>query len=120
MEGQKVSGLYLPGMEIPDEFDQDVCIELACGINGNRYARLYNFCHGGLTEWCEIIPVPDCGRLIDADVLESVCVEQEKDNYNKQHQPRNWARAFECFEMYVSDAPTIIPASKGERHKASL
>lgn len=61
--------VLIEGMEIPKEFDPDVYIELACGVDGNRYARLYNFHHGGLTEWCEIVSVPPHGRLVDADAL---------------------------------------------------
>ena len=59
---------------------------------------------------CPLIEVPKHGRLIDADALKDVCKEQWNDEYNKTHIPRNWARAFECFDLYVDDAPTIIEA----------
>lgn len=61
--------ILIKGMELPKEFDPDVYVELACGIDGKRYARLYNFHQGWLTEWCEAVPVPPHGRLIDADAL---------------------------------------------------
>lgn len=62
----------------------------------------------------EVIEVPKHGRLIDADALKGVCKEQWNDEYNKTHIPRNWARAFECFDLYVDDAPTIIEAEGEE------
>jgi hypothetical protein len=61
--------ILIKGMEMPKEFDSDVYIELACGVDGNRYARLYNYHLGGLTEWCEIVPLPPHGRLGDLDAL---------------------------------------------------
>lgn len=106
-----MSGLYLIGMEMPDEFDSDVYIELACGIDGHRYARLYNFHHGGLTEWCEIIPVPDHGRLIDADAFIKKCKEMADDENGNQ------LDALVLLEWFLEqNAPTVIPANGGNEN----
>ena len=88
-------GIYIRGMELPKEFDPDVYIELACGIDDKRYVRLYNFHQGGLTEWCEAVPIPPHGRLIDADALEDELGQFCDDNwvYNT-----------------IRHAPAIIPA----------
>jgi hypothetical protein len=83
--------LLIRGMEMPKEFDSDVYIELACGIDGNLYARLYNCNRGGLTEWCEIVHVPQHGRLIDADDLANSITGV-------------------IYHSDLRDAPTIIPA----------
>lgn len=93
-------GIYIKGMEIPKEFDPDVYIELACGIDGDRYARLYNVHYGGLTEWCEIIPVPSHGDLID-----------RKELIKDDHQ--HYEYMSDEFYVTVRDiecAPTVIPA----------
>jgi len=115
--------VYIKGMEMPTSCfycpfrekvnpDDYVCMAL-----NKEFEETFSLIAGKRYKNCPLIPVPEHGRLIDADALESVCVEQETDNYCKQHQPRNWARAFECFEMYVSDAPTIIPASGGNENE---
>ena len=97
-----MSGVYIKGMEMPKEFDPDVYIELACGIDDKRYARLYNFHQGGLTEWCEVVPIPPHGRLIDTDAVSLEGGPYEYDEWCK------WA-----LEQY-QDAPTIIPAEEGK------
>ena len=86
-------GVYI-NIEIPKKFDQDNYIELARGIDGKNYARVYNYHFCGLTEWCEIVPVPPHGRLIDADAL-------------KKYLEDNWIPA--NFDV-IDNAPTVIPA----------
>lgn len=98
-------GIYIKNMEIPKEFDPDVYIELACGIDGNRYARLYNFHYGGLTEWCEIISVPSHGDLID-----------RKELTKNDHQHYEYmSDEFYVTVLDIESAPTIIPAEEDKR-----
>lgn len=115
-------GVYIKGMEMPKEFDPDVYIELACGIDGKRYARLYNFHIGGLTEWCEVIPVPPHGRLGDLDKLvEKIdgiwdcndMVFKPDDhccNVPEDCKGCKWVQTKDCIQRMVENAPTIIPA----------
>ena len=94
-----MSGVYIKGMEMPKN-----CAE--CPVNMNICHRGYEYLleHTELydrrADDCPLIPVPDHGRLIDADAL-------VMDNGIKEIP--------EYYEV-VCDAPTIIPADcKEER-----
>lgn len=104
--------ILIKGMELPKEFDPDVYVELACGIDGKRYARLYNFHQGGLTEWCEAVPVPPHGRLIDADALLKDGADYEYPLFDTDG---SWDCCTQCFDVdSIKNAPTIIPAEEVE------
>ena len=105
-------GIYIKGMEMPKDIEPGLVIEFADGIDGKRYARLWHYRHGGLTEWLEAIPVPPHGRLIDADAL---CMKL-KMMYAKAFGEGNTAyhAAYRSLERVVSHEPTIIPAEEGE------
>ena len=64
-----MSDSLIRGMEMPKDIEPGLVIEFADGIDGKRYARLYHYLHGGLTEWLEAVPVPPHGRLGDLDEL---------------------------------------------------
>lgn len=55
-----MSGIYIKGMEMPTEGG----IIVVYKINGQFFAA-----RAGKDELCSLIPVPDHGRLIDADAL---------------------------------------------------
>ena len=93
--------VYIRGMEMPT--DAPVIIKICPDGSVSRV-------HEGVV--ATAIPVPDHGRLIDADALTEVIISQQDDDYNKTHQAGSWARAFVCMEEYINIAPTIIPASK--------
>ena len=103
-------GVYIKGMEMPKEFDPDVYIELACGIDGDRYARLYNFHQGGITEWCEVIHVPPHGKLIEEskvlDIVSEWCPDDDG-TVGKDGDLREMLDEIEAL-------PTIIEAEEGE------
>lgn len=61
---------------------------------------------------CPLVPVPPHGRLIDADALDGIMVEQSAEEYNHHHAPRTWERALSCFRDYILAAPTIIEAEE--------
>lgn len=99
-------GIYIKNMEMPKDIEPGLVIEFADGIDGKRYARLYHYRHGGLTEWHEAVSVPPHGRLIDADAL----IVELMDRGVEGLQTDDWHE----IQQAVADAPTIIPAEEGE------
>lgn len=91
--------ILIKGMEMPKDIEPGLVIEFADGIDGKRYARLYHYQHGGLTEWLEAISIPPHGRLIDADELV----------HSYYHAP-----SFPNLCKAINDAPTVIPAEEGQ------
>lgn len=61
---------------------------------------------------CPLFPVPDHGRLIDADALITVFREMESIDWNNKAAPYSWAYAYESIEDDIDNAPTIIPAEE--------
>lgn len=60
-------GLYID-MEMPKEIEPALVIDFCEDLDGRRYARFYHYRYGGLTDWHEVLEVPEQhGRLIDAD-----------------------------------------------------
>jgi hypothetical protein len=92
-------GIYIKGMEMPQKIEQGLVVKFAVGIDGKRYARLYHYLYGSLTDWLEAVPVPPHGRLVDADVL-------RKNMAEDYYTPRALS--------HIDDTPTIIPAEEGE------
>ena len=92
-----MAGIYIPGMELPDK-NHVVLLEL--NYDGKAFAAY----DGGRTRLAEFdaIPVPDHGRLIDADAL----IEQKEWAFDGVGQTEmvNVAE--------IVNAPTIIPADK--------
>lgn len=101
--------VYIPGMEMPKDIEPGLVIEFADGIDGKRYARLYHYRHGGLTEWCEAVPVPPHGRLGDLDALKARAT---KRLYASNH--GSMAEAYYAALIDLIDAePAVIPADTG-------
>lgn len=99
--------ILIKGMEMPKDIEPGLVIEFADGIDGKRYARLYHYRHGGLTEWLEAVPVPPHGRLIDADAMQ-----KEWFNLNFDRKITDGTLAYWNFQL--SKIPTIIEAEDGE------
>ena len=98
--------ILIKGMEMPEDIEPGLVIEFANNINGKRYARLYHYRHGGLTEWLEVISVPPHGRLIDADRLKAD---------NPRHMNLDVPYVTEVtVEEIIDEAPTIIEAEEGK------
>lgn len=101
-----MSGIYIPGMEIPKEagiyrIEFDQC--------GNPYLLSEN---GDLGLW-HIISVPDHGRLGDLDKLEASFLKfLDKQNDDWMKTPTGMAeRAMRVADWrIIKAAPTIIPA----------
>lgn len=110
-----MSGIYIPGMEMPTTGLYLVSVDNSCGKDETvmTVKRML-----GNRDVCQIIgayslvPVPDHGRLIDADALDDILADQSEDAYNRTHAPRSWERALSAMRDYLEDAPTIIPADK--------
>jgi len=111
-----MSGIYIPGMEMPTrciacQLNYDSC---ACILTGTRfYKHGVDFDPGEekLPD-CPLIPVPDHGRLIDADALTAHFKEIADIEWNKKAAPLSWTYAFEDVMDDIANAPTIIPADK--------
>jgi len=91
-----MADILIRGMEMPS-------IELEWRIIRDQDGKWYAIDVNAETtdgEWHEIVPVPPHGRLIDADAL-------RKDMAEDYYTP---TRAL----GHIDDAPTIIPAEKGE------
>ena len=92
--------VYIKGMEMP-----------SCGLTVTIYpdGRVVQFLgYGEKKQLGTAIPVPDHGRLIDADAL----------NYTMLYK-ENWmngtaVEAPAVWKSDLDDAPTIIPAEEGE------
>ena len=98
-----MSGVYIKGIDIPKScwactfFDSDGF----CVIDGlSRDAEEKTN--------CPLIPVPDHGRLIDADEYRNEFMNAVYDELNDDS---DWNRANRIIDAF-DDAPTIIPASK--------
>lgn len=99
--------VLIDGMEMPKDIEPGLVIEFADGIDGKRYARLYHYRHGGLTEWHEAVPVPPHGDLIDRAELwveiNKICDRRDAGIITD----------LTCLQQILSalrHAPTIIPA----------
>ena len=109
-----MSGLYLPGMEMPTS-----CI--SCLLNSGEKRPEYGltiYCpySSGVISWrdrafdngrlasCGIVPVPEHGRLIDADAI--------LNSKGVGTQIAGWGKMYH--ETVIEYAPTIIPASGEE------
>lgn len=111
-----MAGIYIPGMEMPEncekcpllDYEEGFC--LASGVKGKSGWYESVLCPGsikdGRHEDCPLTPVPDHGRLIDADTMEKECCHGCK---NELHKYSN------CIDCALANAPTIIPADKEER-----
>ena len=106
-------GIYIPGMEMPKacvfcelyESDRFWCSASRKEIDCDNYESVAHF--------CPLIPVPDHGRLVDADSLRSTMYHEafETDSPMQKWDSGCWIR-YKMFERAEEAAPTIIPADK--------
>ena len=102
--------VYIKGMEMPTscfqcEFRTKIDPDnLMCIITQKTFEeRFYHIEHRD--ESCPLIPVPDHGRLIDADAL--------KVSLSFAKQTAEWAvPALRAVLMVIDEMPTIIPADE--------
>ena len=102
-----MSGIYIPGVQMPKTCydclfqDDEYFGSIKC-----RYAKTWGSYSSRAVD-CPLIPVPDHGRLIDADALDKAIGEEVHECA--------WDNAsFSGYRVWdlLDDAPTIIPADK--------
>ena len=90
--------VYIKGMEMPKSCFEckllDYTDTYKCRVRFESLAREHGI-NISRPDWCPLIPVPDHGRLIDADALV----------HSYYHAP-----SFHNLCKAINDAPTIIPA----------
>ena len=110
-----MSGIYIPGMEMPRG-----CA--FCKIKKRNGKKMV--CPFSDEEWdihdpmssefrlsdCPLVPVPDHGRLIDADAHLSA-LEKYRNTYEQEHK-LPWGITLDAFEWELTQAPTVIPADE--------
>lgn len=116
--------VYIKGMEMPTKCEEcewsttDRSGFFGCRLTGNIVIRKRE---KDRPDWCPLVPVPEHGRLIDADALRQ-SINESIDECHK------WANEVESGEMYarvlqsigtfvecalrVKAAPTIIPVDQ--------
>lgn len=109
-----MSGIYIRGMEMPTKcvdciLDHKFFKWLEC----NKHVTGDMIKDGRRSPACPLIPVPDHGRLIDADALRAKMYHEafETDTPMQKWDSGCWIR-YKMFERMEEAAPTIIPASK--------
>ena len=107
-------GVYIKGMEMPTSCDQCPFLAEADEYNAcfiNEEFIPWEWANDDSVEqihpkplWCPLAPVPEHGRLIDADALVSVLAILQDKGSN--------AVVWEQMRYIADDMPTIIPADK--------
>ena len=113
-----MSGIYIPNMEMPTRcFACSMCDMGCCGISKGPYIEYRDvdieLAMNARPDWCPLVPVPDHGRLIDADALIQDSYKKARGILEESMNPCDRAvviSAVKCSE--IIDAPTIIPADK--------
>lgn len=102
-----MSGIYLPGMEMPKP-GQIVLVEI--DENGDVFAAY----DGGRTKLSQykVVPVPPHGRLGDLDKLERMFADIDNAPYSCFDGSEPFYSADDAARI-IRLAPTIIPADKG-------
>ena len=103
-----MSGIYIKGMEMPKTChccimcvqvsDGDIDWHWECCLLCEKVSRFAT----DIIPGCPLIPVPDHGRLIDADALMK----------QVEHDTPLSAVYEKTMRRYLNNAPTIIPADK--------
>ena len=104
-------GIYLPNMDMPKSCAGcPTCREgttldgdywLMCGYNGKP---LESEVGAGKPDWCPLVPVPEHGRLIDADAVYDAVERRYRVSSGEEH------GAERDFLDLISDAPTVLEA----------
>lgn len=96
--------ILIKGMEMP-------VIELELTIRRGADGKWYAIDSNAETsdgQWHEIVPVPPHGRLIDGDVAEGIYFTEDDEN------GKDFCGGILYAADWISEQPTIIPASDGE------
>lgn len=105
-----MSGIYIPGMEIPENCGE--CLFAKLSPTGESLICNYMLSRVSWEERpfdCPLVPVPPHGDLIGHNPLIDIAMHlrnRAKDEYTK--------RAIGSVIQYIAEAPTIISAEEGE------
>ena len=104
-------GLYIKDLDLPGAIEPELVMDFAVGLDGKVYARYYHHREGGLTDWKEVISIPDHGDLIDRDAARgSIKPWSPEDERNGC----TFDTVKKLMHTMLDRAPTIIPAEEGE------
>lgn len=107
--------ILIKGMEMPKRCEDCPCMcevdtvyQTACGCKLTMKIREID--NDTRPDWCPLVPVPDHGRLIDADELyKRAKIRGERFN-GRFDETDNVINA-----LYIENFPTVIPADKEEQ-----
>lgn len=97
-----MAGIYIKGMEMPTSKEG---VAVIIYPDGNAVVEPFDI---GFSQYCEAIPVPDHGRLIDADAL------LEWANADLRFGDPDFHAGLWHTIIAIEDAPTIIPTEEEE------
>lgn len=110
-----MSGIYIPGMSMPKE-NEVICIfpDKKTQKRIVKFSSLYE-----VLETSRAVPVPDHGRLIDADALSDMLDKYEREYALEAGDKKDFGIMQKAFglhdaELMAESLPTIIPADKEE------
>lgn len=95
-----MSGIYVKGIELPKDGEHPYWVT----IHSDGTVE-YNENKGQGWQTSEAVPIPDHGRLGDLDELEQA-----------MRNRKNFVGRLSDPDCLVADAPTIIPASRGDKN----
>ena len=97
-----MSGIYIPGTEMPKDGSFEVFVVHDNGIVAKGFFPNEN-------EFTNAIFIPDHGRLIDADALKDSIICDDTD----EHKILSTRKLHHELDQWIDERPTIIPADKG-------
>ena len=110
-----MSGIYIPGMEMPTGND---VFTIAIGSDGRLYSIYFSDGKLGINSLHKnVIPVPEHGRLGDLDAAVEK-LKRLREYHSDDSQSGTWIAhgISHCIEVLTGkEAPTIIPAEGGLR-----
>ena len=112
-----MSGVYIKGMQMPKGCkDCDLVLDLRASMLCPISGEFVDFEDTPETVECPLIPVPDHGRLIDADALITTFCEWGTRLERGRKLVITMSEGKQAIVDIIDDAPTIIPADKeGEK-----
>ena len=108
-----MSGVYIKNMEMPKNCGE--CLLAKLSPTGESLICNYILSRVSWEEIpfdCPLIPVPEHGRLIDADTLHEELYALEYVRENEWLDGVREAQGVDAARVALLDAPTIIPADK--------
>jgi len=112
--------VYIHGMEMPISCFEckllDYTDTYKCRVRFESLSREHGI-NISRPDWCPLVPVPEHGRLIDADTLTKTFLERKRPTLSAGADgSKERVRYLDYFSarQTIKDAPTIIPAEEGE------